>query len=118
MHLKIGTVDVSDILPCIKVTYTTMLSEDSGRNAKGDNVVDVVNRKVKITGTTPPLSQAQMSALLLAIKPYVVSVSYLDPESGAMKTISAYPSAPAPEYISAADGTALYKPMELSLVEM
>lgn len=118
MHLKIGNTDVSDMLSSIKVTYTTLLSEDSGRNALGDNVVDVINRKVKITGTTPPMDQSQMSTLLQLLKPYVISVTYLDPEAGIMKTISAYPSAPTPEYIWASDGGALYKPMELSFIEM
>lgn len=118
MHIKIGNADISDIIPSIKVTYTTMLSEDSGRNARGDNVVDVINRKIKISGVTPPLNQSQMSALLTAIKPYVIDVSYLDPETGAMKSITAYTSAPVPEYICASDGSALYKPMELSFIEM
>lgn len=117
-YLKIGDVDFSGIVSALKVGYQVLLGDTSGRNARGDNYVDIVNRKKKLSVTIRPTTQAEMAALLTAIEPYVVSVTYLDAETQAMKTIQAYPSTAEPEYYRIIDGNTRFKPLSLSLVEM
>ena len=45
-YLIINGVDVSDLVKGLKVGYETLVSDDSGRNAAGDTVLDIVNRKL------------------------------------------------------------------------
>ena len=47
-YLIINGIDVSDLVKGLKVGYETLVSEDSGRNAAGDTVLDIVNKKVKL----------------------------------------------------------------------
>lgn len=117
-YLKIGTTNISGLIAAMTVSYNVLLSEDSGRNARGDNTVDIVNRKVKITCTTRPLDQTEMGSLLTAVEPYVVNVSYLDSQSGTLKTVQAYISTPEPAYYRIIDGKVLYNPLQLSFIEM
>lgn len=116
--LKIGETNVSHMITTMKISYNVMLSEDSGRNAKGDNVVDIINRKVRIDCTFRALSQSEMSTLLATVEPYVLSIGYLDSRSGALKTIQAYISTPVPDYYRIIDGKVLYNAMQLSFIEM
>ena len=116
--LKIGETDVSHMIAAMKISYNVMLSEDSGRNARGDNVVDIINRKVRVDCTFRALNQIEMSTLLAAVEPYVLSISYLDSKSGASKTIQAYISTAVPDYYRIIDGSVLYNAMQLSFIEM
>lgn len=117
-YLKIGETDFSGMIAGMTVGYNVLLSDDSGRNARGDNTVDIVNRKVKVTCTTRPLTQTEMSSLLNAVAPYVINISYLDSKSGTVKTVEAYISTPEPAYYRIIDGMVLYNPMTLSFIEM
>ena len=48
VYFKVDNTDFSDLISGLKVGYETLVSDKSGRNAAGDNVVDVINRKIKI----------------------------------------------------------------------
>ena len=118
MYFKINDKDFSDLVSGLKVGYETLVSANSGRNANGDTVIDVVNRKVKIYINFRHTTNAEMDSLLAAIKDYVVSVSYLDPESKTMKTITAYTGTPEPEYYTIQDNLIIYKPMNLNFIQL
>ena len=117
-YLKIGDTDFSSLVSGLKLSYQVLLSDTSGRNARGDNYVDIINRKQKLTVTVRQTTQAEMASLLNAIHPYVVSVSYLDGETQAMKTIQAYATAAEPEYYRIIDGKTMFRPLTISLIEM
>lgn len=117
-YLKIGETDVSGMVSAMAISYNVMLSEDSGRNARGDNRVDIINRKTRIDCTFRPLTQAEMAALLAAVEPYVFSLSFLDSKTGALKTIQVYISTPVPDFYRIIDGKILYNPMQLAFIEM
>lgn len=117
-YLIINGVDVSDLVSGLKVGYETLVSEDSGRNANGDTVLDVINRKVKLYVSYRPMDGSQMQRLLRAIKPYVVNVTYRDPEMNSLNTIQTYHGTPEPEYYWIHDNSVLYKAFEFNLVEL
>ena len=117
-YLKIGDTDFSGIVSGLKLGYQVLLSDASGRNARGDNYVDIVNRKQKLTVTVRQTTQAEMAGLLAAIQPYVVNVSYLDGETQAIKAMQAYVSTAEPEYYRIINGKTMFKPLTLSFVEM
>ena len=57
-----------------------------------------------------------MTKLLSAIKPYVVEVSFKNPETDVVKTITTYTGTPEPEYYNASLG--LFKAFNLNFIEL
>lgn len=116
-YLKINNVDYSSLVSGLKVGYETLVSDNSGRNAAGNTVIDVINRKVKLYVNLRHTTQDEMKDFLNAIKDYVVNVTYLNPETKALSTINAYTGTPEPEYYTISDKT-IYKPMSLNFIEL
>ena len=58
-----------------------------------------------------------MKDFLTAIESYVVNVSFLNPKTNALTTITAYTGTPEPEYYSISDKT-IYKPMNINFIEL
>jgi 5'-3' exonuclease len=116
MIMSINGIDFSYLINSLKVGYETLVSEDSGRNAAGDTVIDVINKKIKLYVGFIPMFEDDMVKLLGSIEDYVVNVSYIDPKSKTMKTIQCYTGTPEPEYYNTSMG--LYKQMSLNFIEL
>lgn len=117
-YLLINGQDVSHLVKNMKVGYETLVADSSGRNANGDTVIDVINRKAKIYVTFIPMDKANMSMLLSAIQDYVVSVTYLDPKTNSNKTISCYTGTPEPDYLFIIGDRVMYKEMSLNFIQL
>ena len=117
-YLSINNVDVSNLVSGLKVGYETLVSEDSGRNANGDTVIDIINRKAKIYVTFRPMDSSEMVKLMNSFSSYVVNVSFLDPKTNQTKTIQAYTGTPEPEYYWIHDNQVLYKSFNLNFIEL
>ena len=117
-NLIINGYDATHLVKGLKIGYETLVSEDSGRNAAGNTVIDIVNRKVKLYVNFRPMDESDMSALLSSISNYVVNVSYLDSKTNAMKTITCYTGTPEPEYYTMAGGRVLYKEFSFNFIEL
>lgn len=117
MYFKIGNQDFSSYVKSMRVDMEVLLSDQSGRNAAGDNLVDIVNRKDKVEIVFRPLFQEEMEILLSALAPFVLNVSYLNPRTGALKTINCYINTPSPEYYYILDDKILYKPLSVNFIE-
>ena len=116
-YLKINNTDFSSLVSGLKVGYETLVSDNSGRNAAGDTVIDVINKKIKVYTTLRHTTNSEMASFLAAISDYVVNVQFLDPQTQTMKTITAYTGTPEPEYYTISDKT-IYKPMSLNFIEL
>lgn len=118
MYFKINNTDFSSLVSGLKVGFETLVSDNSGRNAAGKTVVDIVTRKTKVYVTLRHTTDTEMQSFLNAIKDYVISVSYKDPHSGAMSTITAYTGTPEPEYFTIQNNRVVYKPMNINFIEL
>lgn len=116
-YLKVNNTDFSYLVSGLKIGYETLVSDNSGRNAAGNTVIDVINRKIKVYVTLRHTTNAEMKSFLASIKDYVVNVTFLDPETNALKTVKAYTGTPEPEYYTISDKT-IYKPMSLNFIEL
>ena len=96
----------------------TLVSENSGRNANGDTVIDIINTKRKVYVTMRHTTDAEMKDFLTAIQDYVVNVSYRDPTTNSLVTITAYTGTPEPEYYTIQSDMVIYKPMSLNFIEL
>lgn len=117
MFFKIGSSDFSSLVSGLKVGYETLVSDESGRNANGDTVIDVINKKRKLYVTLRHTTNSEMANFLAAIEGYVVTVSYLDPKTNTLKSMTAYTGTPEPEYYTISDKT-IYKPLSLNFIEL
>lgn len=117
-YLVINGTDVSDLVQGLKIGYETLVSEDSGRNANGDTVLDIINRKAKVYVTFRPMDSNDMARLMLSFADYVVNVSFRDAKTNTIKTIQAYTGTPEPEYYWILNNQVLYKSMELNFIEL
>lgn len=96
IYFKINNTDFSHLVSSLKVGYETLVSDNSGRNAAGNTVIDIINRKIKVYVGFRPMLDNHMNSLLTAIKDYVVNISYLDPETKTLKLYSAIREPPNP----------------------
>lgn len=116
-YLKINNVDVSHLVKGLKIGYETLVSENSGRNANGDTVIDIINKKVKVYATFRPMTDSEMKSLLSTIEDYVVTVSYRDSKTNALKSATCYSGTPEPEYYTIGNQV-LYKVLNLNFIEL
>lgn len=117
-YLTINSVDVSNLVSGLKVGYETLVSEDSGRNANGDTVLDIINRKIKLYITFRPMDGTEMSRLLNSFSSYVVNVSFRDPKTNTIRTIQAYSGTPEPDYYWIHNNKVLYKSFSFNFIEL
>ena len=118
MYFTINGVDFSYLVSELKVGYEVLVSDSSGRNAAGDTVIDIVNRKYKIYVGFRHTTNTEMQSLLNAIADYVVAVGFRNPKTGSITTISAYIGTPEPDYYTIQGNTVIYKPMSLNFIEL
>lgn len=117
-YLKINGVNLSPFVSGLKVGFETLVSDSSGRNAAGDTVIDIINRKEKVYVTFRHTTQEEMETILGAVADYVVDTTFLNPKTNSMKEIKTYISTPEPEYYTIQDGFIIYKPMTLNFIEL
>lgn len=117
-YLKINGMDFSSIVSGLKVGQETLVSDNSGRNAAGNTVIDVINQKFKLYVTLRHTTAYEMDAFLSAISDYVVEVEFFSPFGTEHLTITAYTGTPEPEYYTIQDNNIIYKPMSLNFIEL
>lgn len=117
-YLMIENTDVSDLVKSLKVGYETLVSDNSGRNANGDTVIDVINKKVKLYVTFRPMESDDMAKVLGALENYVIDVTYRDSKTNSNKTITCYTGTPEPDYFFIHDNRVLYKEMSLNFIQL
>lgn len=117
-YLVINNQDFSHLVSGLKVGYETLVSDKSGRNASGDTVIDIINRKIKVYVTLRHTTDSEMQSFLNAIKDYVVTIKFLNPKTKALASISAYTGTPEPEYYTAQTQTVIFKPLSLNFIEL
>jgi hypothetical protein len=118
MYFKIGDKDFSSLVSSLKVGKETLVSDESGRNANGDMVIDIVNKKRKVYVGLRHTTAEEMAEFLAATESYVVNATFLDPHTRQMHTIRAYIGTPEPEYYTIQPGHVLCKPMNLNFIEL
>ena len=118
VYFKVGNTDFSNLVSSLKVGYETLVSDNSGRNAAGNTVIDIINRKIKVYVGLRPMLDTHMAEFLTAIKDYVVNITFLDPETKTMKTIQCYTVTPEPEYFTIQNNRKIYKEMSINFIEL
>jgi hypothetical protein len=116
-YFAVNGTDFSYLVSGMKVGYEVLVSDESGRNANGDTVIDIVNRKRKLYVTLRHTTSDEMKKFLTVVNNFTVSVTYLDPKNGSRVSFASYTGTPEPEYYTISDKT-IYKPMSLNFIEL
>jgi hypothetical protein len=117
-YFKINDIDFSNLVSSMKIGKETLVSENSGRNANGDTVIDVVNKKYKVYIGLRYTTDSEMQSFLSAIESYVVNVTFLNPNTKTLTTITAYTGTPEPEYFTIQNDNVFCKPMTINFIEL
>ena len=117
-YLKINGTDVSNLVKSLKVGYETLVSDNSGRNANGDTVIDVINKKVKLQVVFRPMDGFDMAKLLGTFEAYVIDVEYRDVKTNSNKVITCYTGTPEPDYYYIHNTEVLYKELSLNFIQL
>lgn len=86
MYFKIGNNDYSMFVNELRVSTNT--NYNSQTNAAGNTVVDYINAKRTVEVGIIPLNDEIMKQLKADIAAFNVDISYLDPDTKALKTIN------------------------------
>lgn len=114
----IGNTDVSHLVKNLKIGYETLVADSSGRNANGDTVIDIVNKKAKVYVTFRAMTSLEMKTLLEAIESYIVNITYRDAKTNSNKTIQCYTGTPEPDYYFIHNDRVMYREMSLNFIQL
>lgn len=117
-YFKIKNQDFSGLVSSLKVGYETLVSDSGGTTANGTTVVDVVNKKMKVDITLRHTTDEEMSGFLAAIDDYVYDITFRDPKTKVLKTITVCNNTPEPEYYTIQSGFVIYKPLSINFSQL
>jgi hypothetical protein len=90
---------------------------EAERNAKGDIMIDRIATKRKLELSWAPLSSADMSTILKAVKDIFFTVTYPDPQEGAELTKTFYVGDRTAPVLTIIDGAPMWSSLKFNLIE-
>lgn len=102
----------------VSVSVQDLSSGSSGRNADGQMMIDFVASKRKIECEWPSLTTAEMSQVMQLISGVTFSVTYIDPETGAAKTITCYKGDRTAPVYWIIDGVVRWDSLKVNFIEV
>lgn len=100
-----------------KISYE-VLDKDSGRNANGDMVRNILGTKVKIQCIFPMYTDENVFRLLLnVLKNPRISLEYYDIREDSYLTKTFYPSTATPEVYTLSDGKLISNELAINFIE-
>lgn len=116
-YLKINNVDFSDCVAMLKVGKQQKFK--SMETAAGNLLVKPITSKYILDVGFIPLTVDEMKRLQTHIGKLTVSISFLDPATDSLKTVSCMLTNSLVEYYTIqSDGTILYKPFSLQFQQL
>ena len=91
---------------------------DGERDSTGTMHIDLIATKYKLECKWNILNQANMTKILNAIKSITFNVSFVDPETGAEKTINVYKGDRSTPIFKIVNGKNIYKDFKINFIEL
>lgn len=115
--LQINGTDLSPLLKNYKVDYNVLVKDD-GRNAAGDAIINIINRKTKLNCVFIPMTDAQMAALLGLVESFVFNVNYWDVKTQSQITKQMYIGTPSADFYTNRNNQGLFNDFSLNFIEV
>lgn len=91
---------------------------DGERDSTGTMHIDLIATKYKLECKWTVLTQSNISKILNAINAITFSVSFVDPVTGAEKTMNVYKGDRSTPVLKIVDGENIYKDFKINLIEL
>lgn len=115
-YFKINDVDFSMYVNALNITKNHIYK--SQINAAGNTIVKYVNSKRIINVGIIPLDSESMIALQAALESMTVSISFMNPETGALETANCMISTQSVDYYTIRVGNTKFKAFTLQFTEL
>lgn len=115
--IAIGATDLTSYVSKYDITYNVVYKGER-TNAHGDLILDIRNRKVVLSASFRPTYEAEMSAILTAIEPRIVSVEYWNTKTMAQETKTMVVSSPNSDFYSNGNEVGMFNEFALTFKEL
>lgn len=116
IYFKINNTDYSSYImslnPQEKAQYNSQI------NANGDTIVDYINSKYTVEVQFIPMSAEHASAILSSLGDIGCTISFLEPKTNTLKTISCICPEKSSQYYTIQDGFTMLQKMKLKFQEL
>ena len=115
-YFKINDIDFSQYVNALEVT--TVHNYKSRTNAAGNLNVKYINEKKVVTVGIIPLNDTSTTSLLSELNKFKVTVSYLEPETNELKTITCIAPKNSLKYYKVIAGDTMLKAYSIQFTEL
>lgn len=116
-YFKIGSEDFSPYVSGLKINTSALYN--SQINAAGDTIVDYIKSKRTIEVDIIPIDEVVMLKLQLAINPFNVSISFLNPDTNELaENINCIIPTDSIEYYTIQIKKKMFKALKLTFIEL
>ena len=115
-YFMINDNDYSSVCSSLNVKRETNYNAQT--NAAGNTVVEYINAKREIEVGVIPLNDANMLSLLADVEKFSVSISFRNPRTNALETVSCIIPSANVEYYTIQSNKVLYKAIKLKFIEL
>lgn len=91
---------------------------DGERDSTGTMHIDLIATKYKLECKWNILNQADLTKILIATKSITFNVSFIDPVTGAEKTMNVYKGDRSTPILKVVNGENVYKDFKINLIEL
>lgn len=115
--VQINGTNLTPLIKKYQVDYNVLVKDD-GRNAAGNAIINIVNRKTKLVCVFRPMNDAEMASLLNLINPFVLTVTYWDTKTQAQVSKSMYTGTPSTDFYTNKNDQGLFNDFSLNFIEL
>lgn len=115
-YIKINDIDFS--MYCNELDVSKSANYNAQTNAGGNTVVDFINHKRTITVGIIPLDDAAMSNLQTILHNFSVSITFLNPQTKSLETITCIIAKSNVEYYTIQANKVSFKAFTLEFIEL
>lgn len=115
--LKIGANDLSPLIKGYSL-QENVLVKDEGRNARGNAMITIINRKQKISVVFRPTNEAEMASIAASISSFVLNITYWDTKTQTQKTSMFYHNGPTADFYTNRNEEGLFNEMAINFIEL
>lgn len=115
--LQINGTDLTSYIKKYQVDYNVLVKDD-GRNAAGNAIINIINRKTKLNVVFRPMTDAEMATILGLVYAFVLTITYWDIKTQTQITKSMYINTPQTDFYTNANNKGLFNDFSLNFIEL
>lgn len=115
--IQINGTDLTSLIKNYQVDYNVLVKDD-GRNAAGNAIINIINRKTKLNCVFRPMNDTEMASLLNLVNSFVMNVNFWDVKTQTQITKSMYIGTPSADFYTNKNDDGLFNDFALNFIEL